>query len=121
MKSASGSGISTPDFLSKFDGSGREPRPIQVEALNWTRDHWDKRFLVMQLPVGIGKSFIARTIQRVTQAGIITPTNALLDQYAETYTSLNYLKGKDGKAFELMSLGSDGKEGGEDLAKDIQG
>jgi Rad3-related DNA helicase len=50
--------------------------------------------LVMQAPVGSGKSAMARAIQKVTRAPIITPSNMLIDQYVEGYPDVNFLKGK---------------------------
>ena len=47
-------------------------------------------------PPGVGKSYIARTIQRtVSDTAIITPSNILVDQYCSTYSELNGVKGKD--------------------------
>jgi Rad3-related DNA helicase len=48
---------------------------------------------VLQLPTGVGKSAIARALQLQTGAAIITPNNALLDQYGDSYPELNTLRG----------------------------
>jgi Rad3-related DNA helicase len=83
------------DFLTKFDGSGRSPRQIQVDALTWLSNNWNKaNVFVIQAPVGTGKSGIARAIQLATNGDIIPPTNQLINQYIETYPQVNSLKGK---------------------------
>jgi len=47
-------------------------------------------------PPGIGKSFIAKTIQRTYgSTAIITNNNILVDQYCDTYPDLNAVKGKN--------------------------
>jgi Rad3-related DNA helicase len=80
-------------LLKNFDGSDREPRASQIEALSWLADNWSSPGLVLQLPTGVGKSAIARAIQLQTGASIVTPNNALLDQYGESYPTLNTLRG----------------------------
>jgi Rad3-related DNA helicase len=76
------------------DGTGRAPRPEQIQALDWVSQQTEKH-LVMQLATGIGKSFIARCLQLKYNAAILTPSNVLLDQYSEIYPKLNFLKGAD--------------------------
>lgn len=50
----------------------------------------------MNLPTGVGKSAILRTIQNEFSGSVgIVPTNILLDQYRGTYDDLNYVKGLD--------------------------
>ncbi len=83
------------DFLTKFDGLGRAPRQIQIEALTWLSNNWNKsNVFVIQAPVGTGKSGIARAVQLATNGDIIPPTNQLINQYVETYPQVNSLKGK---------------------------
>ena len=74
-----------------FDGSGRVPRPEQVEALGIMAK--TKGHIAFCQPTGIGKSAEARTVQLVDGADIITPSNALLDQYGRTYPTANIIKG----------------------------
>jgi len=83
-------------LLSVLDGTGRKARPMQPEALKWLEENWDKAdVLALQLPTGVGKSFIARTIQRATNARVISGTsNLLMDQYISTYPDVNALKGR---------------------------
>ncbi len=82
------------NFLEKFDGSDRTPRPLQVEALKWISKNWDHKVLALNLTTGVGKSAIARAIQIASGADITIPTNQLMDQYIETYGGVNALKGK---------------------------
>ena len=74
-----------------FDGSGLVPRPEQVEALGIIAK--TKGNLAFVGPTGIGKSGICRAVQIVDGADIITPSNALLDQYGRTYPTANIIKG----------------------------
>lgn len=83
------------DFLKVFDGSDRNPRDIQVETLKWVKANWDSPGLVVQAGTGTGKSAIARAIQLQTGASILTPNNALLMQYGESYPNLNTLMGAE--------------------------
>ncbi len=82
-------------FLRKFDGSDREPRALQLDAFRWLSSNWSSPALVLQCPTGTGKSAIARAIQLQTDAAILVPNNALLDQYSDSYPTLNALKGKE--------------------------
>jgi Rad3-related DNA helicase len=87
--------LSVPNFLDKLDGSGRDPRDVQVQALEWLTREWDNyRVFALNVPTGGGKSLIARAIQLATGAPIITPNNVLLDQYVREY-KMNYVKGRD--------------------------
>lgn len=73
------------------DGTNRPPRPVQVPILNdlETTDH---RITVVEAPPGIGKSYLARTLQRAYNAPIITVSNFELDKYHDIY-KMDYLKG----------------------------
>lgn len=83
------------NFVEKFDGTDRTPRQIQIDALNWLSENWDKnKLFVMNAPLGSGKSALARAIQLKTDAFIVTPSNMLVDQYRTTYPNVNYLIGK---------------------------
>lgn len=82
------------DFLKKFDGSGRSPRDVQVQALQWLTNNWDEsNVFVMNLPTGAGKSAIARAVQAATGADVVPPTNQLMRQYTDTYPEVNSLRG----------------------------
>lgn len=83
------------DFLRKFDSSGRTPRDVQVVALKWLADNWDRaEAFTMQLPVATGKSAIAKAIIDAAGGHVITPSNLLISQYTDTYPGNNFLKGK---------------------------
>lgn len=83
------------DFLKKFDSSGRTPRDVQVTALRWLADNWDRaEAFTMQLPVATGKSAIAKAIIDAAGGHVITPSNLLISQYTATYPTQNFLKGK---------------------------
>lgn len=82
------------NFLKILDGTLRSPRSIQVDTLEWLRLNWNKYdTFALNLGVGCGKSFIARTIQRAADTHIVTPSNYLINQYRDIYPSTNYLKG----------------------------
>ncbi len=89
--------MSKPDFLAMSDGSGRALRQEQVEYLQHLANSWGKyRVFGLLAPPGIGKSFIARTVQRaVSNTEIVTINNALVDQYTTSYPELNGVKGRD--------------------------
>ncbi len=94
-----------PDFVKLFDASGRKPRSTQVEFLRWLESNWRHSVFTGQLPVGSGKSAIARAVQLMTGAHVITPSNILIDQYTNEYDA-NFLKGKthyDCKSFAGIS------------------
>ena len=84
-------------MFEKFDGSGRAPRPAQVEALQWLEKNWSSEVLAMCLPTGIGKSAILRSIlNEVPESAGLIPSNVLLnDGYRSMYPDLNYLIGLD--------------------------
>ncbi len=84
------------DFLSEFDGSGREPRDVQVQALTWLQENWDKsKYFVLSMDTGSGKQAVARAIQKATQARVLVPQNTLIDQALEQYPNINYLIGRE--------------------------
>lgn len=83
------------DFLKRFDGTGRTPRQVQIEALRWLEKHWhESSVFALSMPVGTGKSAVARAIQQAAGAHIIVPQNVLIDQYTDIYPKVNYLKGR---------------------------
>ena len=86
-----------PDFLRVGDGKNSSPRQEQIQFLEHLAKTWNtKQYWGVMAPPGIGKSFIARTIQRtIPNTAIVTLNNALVDQYKESYPDLNTLKGKD--------------------------
>lgn len=84
------------DFLTRFDGSSRKPRPIQIEVLKWLQDNWDKsNAFAINAGTGVGKSAIGRAIQLETGGQYIAPYNTLVDQISESYPGINCVKGQD--------------------------
>lgn len=80
--------------LKQGDGSGRSYWPLQVNTLSRLEETWNDPIHALILPTGSGKSMIARSIQRATDADILTVSNPLVNQYSGEYPDLNSLKGK---------------------------
>lgn len=77
------------------DGSGKLPREVQVQTMNWIESVWGNgKHLAISLQTGAGKSYLARSIQLATNAAIVTPNNALVRQYVSTYPDLPFNIGK---------------------------
>jgi Rad3-related DNA helicase len=85
--------VHIPQIFINLDGTGRKPRPSQIRFLNWVYDS-NSRIKVSILPVALGKSFIAKTLQKSIKATVITCNNVLVDQYESGYPADNILKGK---------------------------
>lgn len=84
------------DFLKRFDSSGRTPRDVQVQALDWLGKNWSNaEAFALQLPVGSGKSACAKAIADAANGMIVTPSNILINQYREVYPKTNFLQGKN--------------------------
>lgn len=79
------------------DGTGRDPREVQLDILKAVRRAWnaDERPIVIEASVGSGKSYVARAIQLEHGGCIITPQNSLIEQYRNDYPDLNWWWGKD--------------------------
>lgn len=83
-------------LVDQSDFSGRHLREVQRTALEWVRSVWNNdRHIAISLPVGSGKSLIAKAIQNATGACIVTPNNTLVKQYTSIYKDLPYYIGKD--------------------------
>ncbi len=93
-------------WLKDLDGSGRVANKTQLEVLKFIAAEWSTSSVIgINAPVGSGKSFIARTIQRaVPGAVIIAPNNALIAQYTSTYQELNECIGKEHYSDEIMYI-----------------
>ena len=77
------------------------------EALNFIDSQYNadplKKFFLLNLPVGTGKSHLAlmisewyrKNVNRTARVDVITNSKILQDQYADTYESISDLKGKD--------------------------
>lgn len=91
----------------KKDLTKYKPRKEQREALEFIDSEYKSnplnKFFLMDLPVGVGKSFLAlmiadwyrKNVDRVSRVDIITNSKILQNQYADTYESISDLKGKE--------------------------
>lgn len=77
-------------------------REVQIKALKWVQENWTtKNVMILNMPVGAGKSYCATTIAEWTRVnglgntGIITPSKVLQDQYAKDFENTPNLKGMD--------------------------
>lgn len=78
-----------------FDGSGRPPRPAQNDVLRWLSQNWARSsIMAFQAPPGVGKTAIAMAIQNEFGGHVVTISNQLLDQYAESYADTPVLRGR---------------------------
>lgn len=84
-------------MFERFDGSSRQIRPVQAEALAWLERNWDKSNVFgLNAGTGVGKSAIMRSIMLEFGDSVgIVPSNMLMNQYIESYPELNYVKGMD--------------------------
>ena len=78
------------------------PRPNQVKALEWLEQQEDTKYIILEAPVGSGKSLIGLTYSRYLSnkkgdAFILTPQRILQQQYERTLSdrSLASLYGKN--------------------------
>lgn len=76
-----------------------EPRPNQIRALNAIEAAINnkKRFIVLEAPVGVGKSGVAAAIARWSKDTLISvPTKALQEQYLADFKDIRLMKGRSG-------------------------
>lgn len=83
----------------------KEIRPLQKKVLDAIDQGWDDYdYIIMELPVGVGKSAIAMNICNSVDNGfIITSTKQLQDQYINDFKGLS-IKSIKGKANYKCSL-----------------
>ena len=91
----------------KNDLAKYKPRKEQKGALNFIdetyKNNKTSKFFLMDLPVGVGKSYLAlmiadwykKNVNKMARVDIITNSKILQDQYANTYESISDLKGKE--------------------------
>jgi ATP-dependent DNA helicase DinG len=91
----------------KKDLQKYKPRKEQKETLDFIDSEYQKnklnKFFLLNLPVGVGKSFLAlmiadwykKNVNKMARVDIITNSKILQDQYANTFQSISDLKGKD--------------------------
>lgn len=99
----------------KKDISKFKPRKEQREALDFIeksiKDNPTNKFYLLNLPVGVGKSYLAmmisdwykRNVNKMARVDIITNSKLLQDQYSSTFESINDLKGKENYECESYS------------------
>ncbi len=107
----------------KQDLDKRIPRDQQLKCLDFidTTHSLDseKKFFLLNLPTGVGKSHLAlmisdwysRKINGGAKIDIITNSKILQNQYTGTYDSLNDLKGKEN--YKCEKYDSNCQQGGE--------
>lgn len=79
------------------DGSDRTPRPAQLELYIGIKEQLlESEVVGVNAPPGLGKSFLARSLQRENgSTDIITSANDLIAQYRSDYEVLNPVMGRD--------------------------
>jgi ATP-dependent DNA helicase DinG len=99
----------------KTDLNKYKPRREQRDALNFIdetyRNNKTSKFFLMDLPVGVGKSYLAlmiadwykKNVNKMAKVDIITNSKLLQDQYSNEYESISDLKGKDNYECEQYS------------------
>lgn len=99
----------------KKDLTRYKPRKEQKDALNFIdetyRNNKTSKFFLMDLPVGVGKSYLAlmiadwykKNVNKTAKVDIITNSKILQDQYSNTYESICDLKGKENYECEQYS------------------
>ena len=92
-----------------------KPRKEQKDAINFIDSEYKKnkfsKFYLLNLPVGVGKSFLAlmiadwyrKNVSKMARFDIITNSKLLQDQYSDTYESISDLKGKENYECESYS------------------
>jgi len=104
--------------LTKF-----KPRKEQRETMEFIDSEYKsnplKKFFLLDLPVGTGKSHLTfmitdwyrKNVNKATRVDVITNTKILQDQYSDTYESIANLKGKDN--YECVSYACSCAQGSE--------
>ena len=85
-----------PDNILDFFTRGRNPRKVQVDALEFICETFrDKQFAVLEGPTGCAKSEIGMAMARAHGNAFITsPLKILVDQYERDFPELKAVKGK---------------------------
>ena len=99
----------------KTDLAIYKPRKEQREALEFINSEYQKdktnKFYLLNLPVGIGKSYLAlmisdwykKNVSKFARVDIITNSKILQDQYEYTFESISGLRGKENYECEAYS------------------
>lgn len=107
----------------KKDLQKYKPRNEQKEAMDFIKFEYSRnklnKFFLMDLPVGVGKSFLAlmisdwykKNVNKLAKVDIITNSKILQDQYSDTFNSISVLKGKENYQCDTYSCScSQGQE-----------
>jgi Rad3-related DNA helicase len=71
------------------------PRSAQVEVLEKLAANWDKKYIIVSAPTGVGKTHLALSIANaVKNAYTLTATKQLQEQYVDTSSSIVTIYGK---------------------------
>ncbi len=78
----------------------KDPYASQIKALEWLENTQDKKYHILESPVGTGKSAIGLTWSRYLSRGagnsfILTPQKILQTQYFDTMPDIGIMKGKN--------------------------
>ena len=99
----------------KTDLAIYKPRKEQRDALEFINTEYQKnktnKFYLLNLPVGIGKSYLAlmisdwykKNVSKFARVDIITNSKILQDQYEDTFESISGLRGKENYECEAYS------------------
>lgn len=99
----------------KTDLAIYKPRKEQRDALEFINSEYQKnktnKFYLLNLPVGIGKSYLAlmisdwykKNVSKFARVDIITNSKILQDQYEDTFESISGLRGKENYECESYS------------------
>jgi Rad3-related DNA helicase len=99
----------------KTDLAIYKPRKEQRDALEFINSEYQKnktnKFYLLNLPVGIGKSYLAlmisdwykKNVSKFARVDIITNSKILQDQYEDTFESISGLRGKENYECEAYS------------------
>ena len=99
----------------KTDLAIYKPRKEQRDALEFINNEYQKnktnKFYLLNLPVGIGKSYLAlmisdwykKNVSKFARVDIITNSKILQDQYEDTFESISGLRGKENYECEAYS------------------
>lgn len=77
-------------MFERFDGTDKNPRPVQEDLLNVLEENWEQyNIFAIQMPTAAGKSAISRAIQlQFKETLYVTMSNALLKQYVKAYNEV---------------------------------
>ena len=98
--------ITTQDWISHFPMT--HPRPRQEEAINFILNSFaeGKRFVLAELPTGVGKSAIGVTVARYLNATLPPDTTGLFSAGAWFVTTQKILQDQYLRDFERLGMRS---------------